>query len=55
MVAFEHPDPDAVLRHLASEGVLAGTVAPRTVRLVTSLEVDDAGIDRACRALATAP
>jgi threonine aldolase len=55
MVAFEHPDPDAVLRHLAAAGVLAGTVAPRTLRLVTSLEVDDAGVHRACRALATAP
>jgi len=55
LVVFPHPDPDAVLAHLAGEGVLAGTVAPRTLRLVTSLEVDDAGIDRACRALATAP
>ena len=55
MVAFEHPDPAAVLRHLAAEGVLAGTVAPGVLRLVTSLEVDDAGVDRACRALASAP
>jgi threonine aldolase len=55
MVVFEHPDPGAVLHHLAGAGVLAGTVAPRTLRLVTSLEVDDAGVDRACRALATAP
>jgi threonine aldolase len=55
MVVFAHPDPDAVLRHLAAEGVLAGTVAPGTLRLVTSLEVDDAGVDRACRALASAP
>lgn len=55
MVVFAHPAPDAVLRHLAEAGVLAGTVAPRTLRLVTSLEVDDAGVDRACRALAAAP
>jgi threonine aldolase len=55
LVVFGHPDPDAVLAHLAGSGVLAGTVAPRTLRLVTSLEVDDAGIDRACRALASAP
>ena len=55
MVVFGHPEPEAVLRHLAEGGVLAGTVAPRTLRLVTSLEVDDAGIERACRALATAP
>jgi len=55
MVSFDHPDPDAVLRHLAAAGVLAGTVAPRNLRLVTSLEVDDAGVDRTCQALATAP
>jgi threonine aldolase len=55
MVVFEHPDPEGVLRHLAEAGVLAGTVAPRTLRLVTSLEVDDAGVDHACRALASAP
>jgi threonine aldolase len=55
LVVFPHPDPDAVLAHLGAAGVLAGTVAPRTLRLATSLEVDDAGVDRACRALATAP
>ena len=53
--AGDHADPEAVLHHLAEDGVLAGTVAPRTLRLVTSLEVDDAGVDRACRALASAP
>jgi threonine aldolase len=55
LVVFPHPDPAAVLDHLAGEGVLAGTIAPRTLRLVTSLEVDDDDVDRACRALATAP
>jgi threonine aldolase len=55
VVVFTHEEPGAVLRHLEAAGVLAGTVAPRTLRLVTSLEVDDSGIDRACRALATAP
>ena len=55
LVVFPHPDPAAVLDHLAAAGVLAGTVAPGTLRLATSLEVDDAGVDRACRALATAP
>jgi hypothetical protein len=44
-----------VLGHLAMAGVLAGTVAPRTLRLVTSLEVDDDGVERACRAVASAP
>jgi threonine aldolase len=55
MVVFPHPHPAAVLDHLAGAGVLGGTVAPRTLRLVTSLEVDDAGVDRARRALASAP
>jgi threonine aldolase len=40
---------------LAEHGVLVGTVGPGVVRLVTHLDVDDAGIDRACAALATAP
>jgi hypothetical protein len=35
--------------------VLAVTLGPARVRLVTHLDVDDVGIDRACRSLATAP
>ena len=41
------PDPRGLLRHLRAEGVRAGTIAPGVVRLVTHLDVDDAGIDRA--------
>jgi len=55
IVRFAHADPAAVLAHLAAAGVLGGTVGPGLVRLVTHLDVDDAGIDRACRALAEAP
>ena len=44
-----------VLGHLASHGVLATTIAPNMIRFVTHLDVDDAGIDQAIRALATAP
>ena len=55
IVVFSHRDPSAVLAHLAAEGVRAGTIAPRTIRMVTHHDVDDAGIDRACRALAGAP
>jgi hypothetical protein len=35
--------------------VLAGTVAPRTVRLMTHHDVDDDGIERAAKALSSAP
>jgi hypothetical protein len=35
--------------------VLAGTVAPGLVRLVTHADLDDEGIDVACAAIGTAP
>jgi threonine aldolase len=44
-----------VVDHLASEGVLATMLGSTRLRFVTHLDVDDAGIERACRALATAP
>ena len=55
IVVFHHPDPAALLAHLESHGVLAGTIAPGTVRLVTHRDIDDDGIDRACKALSGAP
>jgi threonine aldolase len=55
IVTFAHPTPDKLLDHLRHEGVLAGTIAPRTVRLVTHHDVDDAGLERAVAALAGAP
>jgi threonine aldolase len=55
IVRFRHADPAALVAHLGSAGVLAGTVGPGLVRLVTHLDVDDGGIDRACAALAEAP
>jgi threonine aldolase len=55
IVIFGHPSPEAVIDHLAAHGVLAGTVAPRTMRLVTHHDVDDGHVERARRALATAP
>ncbi|MGH9056110.1 MAG: threonine aldolase family protein [Acidimicrobiales bacterium] len=55
IVAFSPPDPEGLLRHLGAAGVLAGTVAPGVVRLVTHADVDDAGIDAACSALSSAP
>jgi len=55
VVAFAHPDPARLLSHLRDEGVLAGTIAPGVVRLVTHHDVDDAGVERAVKALATSP
>jgi len=55
IVVFGHADPAALLEHLAAEGVLATTIAPRVVRLCTHLDVDDDGLERATKAIATAP
>jgi threonine aldolase len=55
IVVFAHSDPEKLLGHLRDEGVLAGTVAPNVVRLVTHHDVDDAGIARAISAVTLAP
>jgi threonine aldolase len=55
IVIFAHSEPDKLLDHLARDGVLAGTIAPRTVRLVTHHDVDDAGVRRAVDSLRRAP
>ena len=55
IVTWRHDDPAALLAHLRDEGVLAGTIAPGVVRLVTHHDVDDDGVERARKALATAP
>lgn len=55
IVIWHHDDPAPVLDHLRSEGVLAATIAPGVLRLVTHHDVDDAGVERAVKALATAP
>ena len=55
IVVFSHPDPGELLAYLGGQGVLAGTIAPHTVRLVTHHDVDDRGVDRAIRSLAGAP
>ncbi|MGH9119574.1 MAG: threonine aldolase family protein [Acidimicrobiales bacterium] len=54
-VVFRHPDPTRLLAHLADDGVLAGSIAPGVVRLMTHLDVDDDDVDRARKALASAP
>jgi threonine aldolase len=55
IVTFRHANPTALLAHLEGEGVRAGTIAPGVVRLVTHHDVDDEGIERAIKALASAP
>ena len=49
------PDAERVVHHLGSEGVLAGTIAPGVLRLVTHLDIDDDGLARACKAVAAVP
>jgi threonine aldolase len=55
IVLFSHADPAALLAHFEGDGVLAGTVAPGVVRLVTHADVDDEGIEWALRSIARAP
>lgn len=55
IVTFPHAEPDKLLAHLQGEGILAGTIAPNTVRLVTHHDVDDAGLARAIDALRSTP
>ncbi|MDP9075678.1 MAG: beta-eliminating lyase-related protein, partial [Actinomycetota bacterium] len=55
IVVFHHGRPDALLDHLHQEGVRVGTIAPGVVRMVTHHDIDDEGVDRACKALASAP
>ncbi|HUE60139.1 MAG TPA: threonine aldolase family protein [Acidimicrobiales bacterium] len=55
IVLFSHPDPAALVEYLRDKQVLAGTIAPGTVRLVTHRDVGDDGIDLACKAIAGAP
>ena len=55
IVVFVHRDPHRLVARLAGEGVLADALGRGAVRLVTHLDVDDAGIDRAAGVLAGLP
>ena len=55
LVCFQHPGPGHLLAHLRSMGVLAGTIAPGVVRLVTHHDIDDEDIERAVAAIRSAP
>jgi threonine aldolase len=51
IVIFDVADAPAFVARLKEHGVLAAGVSKTTVRLVTHLDVDDAGIDRAIEAI----
>jgi threonine aldolase len=55
IVTFTHHDPEQVLAHLRGRDVLADTIAPGTLRLVTHHDVDDEGVAQACAAIEEAP
>lgn len=52
IVVWEHPDAAAVVSRAAEEGVRIATVGPRTIRLVTHLDVSRADAERAAAVLA---
>jgi threonine aldolase len=52
IVAFAHDDAARLVAAAREEGVLIGTVGPRTVRLVTHLDVSPADAQRAATVLA---
>jgi threonine aldolase len=54
IVIFEVDDPDGLCEALAAWGVDMTPAGPRSVRAVTHLDVDRAGIDRALAAVAAA-
>ena len=48
--------PEKAFReYLRTAGIAAGTIAPGTVRFMTHLDVDDAGVDAAIDAVRSAP
>jgi threonine aldolase len=51
VVVFAPPDAPKLVEHLHADGVLAGTIAPGVVRLMTHLDVDDAALAHAIEAL----
>ena len=55
VVTWRHPKALDVVEHLRAEGVLAGTIAPGVLRLVTHCDIDDDGVERAAKVLSSAP
>ena len=46
LVVFEHDDTAALLDHLSTDGIAAGTLAPGIVRFVTHRGIDDHAVER---------
>jgi threonine aldolase len=55
IVAFGPPDPTGLIGHLGAHGIVAGTVAPGRVRLVTHADLDDGAVDLAAKVIRDAP
>jgi threonine aldolase len=55
IVTCRHDRPAALIGHLHAHGILAGTIAPGVVRLVTHKDVGDEGVEQTLAAIATAP
>jgi threonine aldolase len=53
IVVWQHPDAATVVAQAAQEGVRIATVGPRTLRLVTHLDVSRADAERAAAVLAS--
>ncbi len=51
IIAFHHPEASGIVAQLESKGILAGTVAPRVVRLVTHRHIDDEALVRTQEAI----
>ena len=51
VVVFALADTAKFVDHLHGNGVLAGTIAPGVVRLMTHLDVDDADVNHAIEAI----
>ena len=51
IVVLGHPDAPAYVAAAREQGVLVSAVGPRTVRMVTHLDVDRAGVERAVEVL----
>ncbi len=55
IVNFTHDNTDALLAHLESQGVKAGTIAPGVARFVTHCDIDDDDVALAVTAIRSAP
>ncbi len=51
IVCFDHPDAEGLVAKLGAQGLLAGTLSPTRVRLVTHADVDDGALDAAIEVL----